>query len=136
VLKFNDLFELDRTDRGDFWEGRTLTANKWAATVYLVIAFGALIIFALTDHHSKLDLFSLMPSERLLLIGLGVVVTAGPPAWFWVEARAFDYWVNKKCKDDDKAEKRFRETFKVNADNEKAFWAAIVAVYAAVLIKW
>jgi hypothetical protein len=33
-------------------------------------------------------------------------------------------------------EKRFRETFKLNADGEKAFWAEIVAVYAAVLLKF
>jgi hypothetical protein len=134
MVLLRDPFEKDGTDRDNFWEGRALKSNNLAARAYLIFALGALALFALFAGETRLA--CLRPWQRLLVIGVGVVVSAGPPAWFWAEARAFDHWVNRKCKDEDVLAKRLRETFKVNADNEKAFWAAIVAVYAAVLLKW
>jgi len=48
-----------------------------------------LIYFALANQSAKLDLFTLTPTQRLRLIGLGVVVSAGLPAWFgWKRARS------------------------------------------------
>ncbi len=129
-----DPFDKNGTERDNFWEGRALATNKLAGLIYLLVALGALIIFALFAGETKL--VCLKPWGRLLVIAVGLFVSAGPPAWFWAEARAFDYWVNTKCKEEDGLAKRLRETFKVKAATEGAFWAAIVAGYGAVLLKW
>jgi hypothetical protein len=127
------LFDVSDSKRNEFWSGRALRANQWASAIYLLIAFGPLIAFAWWHCPAKLDFATLPRIDRLLLLLLGVIVSAGPPAWFWLEARAFDDWANAKS---DATAKQLRETFKLNADGERAFWAAIVAVYAAVLLKF
>ncbi len=103
--------------------------------VYLAIAFWALFTFTQSPFNGAC---------RNLSIAIGIIVSAGPPLYFWLEARAFDWWLNRKFPNVENEEqnernkegqKLFRETYKLNADNLKAFWAGILAVYAAVLWK-
>ena len=157
-------FNIDDTGRDRFWHGRALINNQIAAGIYLAVAFGPLVYLFWCSGTTRLDLWKMGSAYRLGLLALGVIVTSGPPAWFWIEARAFDDWVNRKryraesikaasakaaqneapknvetseyAETPEQEEKRLRETFKLNADSEKAFWAAIVAVYAAVLLKF
>jgi hypothetical protein len=63
--------------------------NVVAALAYVVIALGALLLYAYYGHDTKL--WSYTRCQRILLILIALVVSAGPPAWFWAEARAFDY---------------------------------------------
>ena len=132
----NWLFKTQDSKREKFWEGRALHSNVSAALVYLVVLLAPLVAFAWSG---KPDVSCLSERARILFLSSGLFVSIAPPAWFWLEARAFDDWVRKRVDIHslgDNQEKRLRETFKLNADGERAFWAAIVAVYAAVFLKF
>jgi len=131
------LFGIKDTTKSGFWNGRTLCSNLAAAAIYLSLAYIALSA-AVSSPTGKLEISSLPACRRLLVIAVGFFVAVGPPAWFWVEARAFDDWVRNKVQAglDEAGEKSLRETFNLNTDGEKAVWASIVAVCAALLLKW
>lgn len=123
------LFDVGNTGRDSFWEKRAMTTCAVAAVFYVIVSFGALAYYAGMDMNAA----QFHGRWRLLAIGIGVFVSAGPPLFFWSEARAFDRWLNAKIPDVEK-QKSWRETYKLNADNARAFWAAVLAVYAAVLL--
>jgi hypothetical protein len=131
------IFGTDNTTKSSFWEGRALYLNLVAAAIYLIVA-GVALAHAVSSPTGKLEISSLSPCRRLTVIAVGFFISICPPAWFWIEARAFDDWVHNKVTAGlkDPEEKNLRETFKLNADGEKAFWASIVAVCAALLLKW
>ena len=126
------------TDRGDFWEGCedfAKYAYRLLSISYLLIALVALVVFSGSPFKKIAELGA---CQRSIVIVFGIIVSAGPPLYFWFEARAFDWWLNQKFPGvreptDVEKQKQFRETYKLNADNSKAFWAGILAVYAAVL---
>lgn len=126
------LFDVRDIERDAFWEGRAVTTGLWLGALYVLISIGALLWFASTSYTS---ISELPVSYRRLVILIGTFVSTGPPAYFWLEAKAFDWWLNQKITDVEK-QKRLRETYKLNVENGKAFWAGILAVYAAVLLKW
>jgi hypothetical protein len=123
------LFQPEDTKRDGFWEGRALRVCNWASLIYICWSLLWLIVYSLACTRAT-DMVGL---QRLLATFVGVIVAAGPPAFFWTEAKAFDRWVNKKYPSVDD-QKSWRETYRLNEVNGKAFWAAMVAVYGAVLL--
>ena len=131
------LFDIDSTTRDDFWEGAPLRWSKLLSTIYLIVTLGSLAVFLLCAPigGTPLSIHDQPPCVRLGLLLLSMFVSIAPPAWFWLEARAFDVWVNRKFQNrtDQIA---LRDTYRINADFAKNFWAGIIAVYAAVLLRW
>lgn len=125
------LFEVSKCERNSFWEGRALLTCNLAAGAYVVLNVLMIAVFGW---------FNVTPKEMkggwsgIAVMVSSLFVTAGPPAFFWIEAKAFDKWCNDKFKGDVEAQKGWRETYKLNADNGKAFWAAMVAAYAAAVL--
>ena len=98
--------------------------------MYLLFALVSLFEVALCPGPKKIEFSTMGTSGRVEFLTLSIFVSAAPAAWFWLEARAFDDWVKSKAEIE---QKQLRETFKLNADGERAFWAAIVAVWAALI---
>jgi len=63
-------------------------------------------------------------------------VSVGPHVWLWLESSAFFAWSARKYERDPDRLKEQRERFKLNADGAKAIWAAVIALYAGVLLKF
>jgi hypothetical protein len=127
------IFDLDETKRDDFFEGSALKWSKRASVVYVSVAISSLVAYAIVGSER---VQALPPGLRIACVLVGFFVSAGPPAWLWMEARAFDIWIWKKFPEDPAKQIRYRETYKINCDFGKAFWASIIAVYAAVLLRW
>lgn len=119
--------------RNDFWDGRAGTWSRRASCAYILVALVALIAYVYSDQPEIKDWST---GVKLGTIGLGVFISAGPPAWFWLEARSFDSWVNKHFADNPAKREELRHTYSINADFAKGFWAAVISVYAAVLLKF
>lgn len=129
----NRLFSIENTEREDFWEGSALVWSKRVSSFYLLVTLSSLIAYAV---QGKERIAGLEWYWRVIAILLGFFVSAGPPAWFWLEARAFDLWVRRKHPGDRSKQEPYREVYKINVEFARGFWAAIIAVYAAVLLKW
>ena len=130
------LFDTTDTQRAKFWDGRTGTWSKVASVAYLAVAVVAMVVFlrcAPTETAIALHHFNFW--SRIALLVLGAFISVGPPIWFWIEGRAFDNWVNDKypIRSEQAA---LRDTYRINTDQATKFWAAVVALYAAVLLKW
>lgn len=119
--------------RDDFWKGRAGGWSRGASVVYTLVALVALVVYVYSDQP---EIKEWSPGLKLGAIGLGVFISAGPPAWFWLEARSFDSWVNEHFAADPAKREALRHTYSINADFAKGFWAAVISVYAAVLLKF
>ena len=129
-------FDIDNTQRAQFWDGRTGTWSKIASFVYLGVALTVLIRFLYkTPSSSTIALHTFGFWVRMKLLAVGTFVSVGPPVWFWLEGRAFDVWVNKKHPIRS-GQAALRDTYRINTDQATKFWAAVIALYAAVLLKW
>ena len=122
------LFNVNDINRTGFWEGRAMKTCFWLSLLYVFVTFGTIFVYAIFGIR-----LSCLRSWRLLLaLAIGVFVSAGPPYFYWLEAKAFDRWLILKTDDAD-LQKGWRETYKLNADNGRAFWVAMLAVYSAML---
>jgi hypothetical protein len=52
---------------------------------YALITLGALVVFSLS---SVKNISELHGWWRILALAVGIIVSAGPPAFFWLEAKA------------------------------------------------
>ena len=118
-------------ERENFWSGKAMETCNWASFVYLLVVLIASVLYI----SYGVSAATTVGSGRLVAFLLATLLSVAPPLFFWFEAKAFDVWVNHKFKSLDD-QKSWRETYKLNAENGKATWAAVLlAVTAALLIK-
>ena len=63
----------------------------------------------------------------------GVAIALAYPVWSWWETIAFERWI--RGQEDATIAERERKYFKEMRDHAKTFWAALVAIFAAALLK-
>jgi hypothetical protein len=102
------IFHISDTKRSDFWEGRVLLFSIILSLTYFVLTTGALLTFAFSCLREVKDL---QGGYRGAAVLVGLIAVAGPPAWFWYEARAYDDWVNRKENLSETQKERYRETY-------------------------
>jgi hypothetical protein len=83
-----------------------------------------------------LELRELPRACRVVVVAYGILVTASMPYFYWREWRSFEKWAKRKYRDNDLSLKDARDEFKTNAEYARAFWAATIVVYAAMLLAW
>jgi hypothetical protein len=71
----------------------------------------------------------LSKAERIIL---GIPIALAHPAWSWFETRALEKWIRTKTKAQRDAERAY---FKLMTEHARLFWAALLTVYGALLIK-
>src|SRR5437016_1220774 len=79
------LFDLDDTKRPDFFAARTLRIANAAAFGYVAVAVASLLAAAAVNP----VIFKSDWRLRVMAALAGLLLTCGPPLWFWMEARAF-----------------------------------------------
>jgi len=124
-------FDVHR-ERESFWSPPVGPRCGRASKLYLLIAVGGAVAFALFGPTELKCVESRL--ARVLIVLTGFIVSAGPPLFYWAEARGFERWVNATIPKD--AQQGHREQYKMNAEHAKAFWASILAVYGALLLAW
>jgi hypothetical protein len=137
------LFEPDNMQKSGFWEGTAMKTGWWGALLYAIVAVGAPVVFAVSGVNplKLLNVAELMNPARwqlALAVFTATIVSAGPPAFFWFEAKAFNVWLNRKFHDAEDEEQKqsrelWKETYKLNVENGKDFWKAVLAVYAGII---
>ena len=121
-------------NRNRFWDDGVQTRNVILAVIYAGVTLVPLVILA---WHGPFDwMTDLSEWQRLGLLALGLVVSCGPPVWYWHEANNFHTWVHHKYGDQPSEFARHSEYFRIQVDYGKTFWASILAVYAAALFKF
>jgi len=128
------LFDVDDTNRRDWWIGRTGKADYLASLVYLLGVILPLVWFVADQ--KVCPALTKGGSRRVAVLAYGAIVSVGPHVWLWLESSAFFAWSARKYERDPDRLKEQRERFKLNADGAKAIWAAVIALYAGVLLKF
>ncbi len=131
------LFDMGNRHRPHWWSGRTGRVDNLAAGIYLVCSLGPLLWFAgNVKSGSGVCPWLTNPTwTRVGVVAYGALVSVAPHVWLWLEASAFFAWSAERYADHPDELKEQRERFKLNADGAKAIWVAIIALYAAVLLK-
>jgi len=130
------LFDTTDVARSDWWTGRTGTADVLAAIAYLFGSILPLLWFAYVVERSKCAWLTEPGLRRVAVFAYGALVALAPHIWLWLEASAFFEWSAAKYIGEEAVRREQRERFKLNVDGAKALWAAIIALYAAVLLKF
>lgn len=118
-------------DRNEFWECGVQTLSLALAAGYLLLTAAALLFFMFL-HSNYLSGWKL----KLIQLIFAFMISCGPPAYYWLLSREFDNWVHHKFTSDKVRFDREVDAFKVQAEGGRAFWAGVLAVCGAVLLKF
>ena len=126
--------------RPEFWDRTALRFSRLMAILYLLITVVPLLMLAGSDVQE----FSRLPTGiRVGLVLVGLVVTIGPPLYYWLEARAFYQWIDCNYSSSrsnftliTNSPQKAIDRYEMNSNHAKALWAGVLAVYAAALIQF
>ena len=113
-----------------FWSDPSRRSDWLTLTVpYVFLLFG--LLYLAFEWNGRFA--ALSPLVRVLLLAFAVAYSLIPTLYWWNQSWQFEEWIADT--DLDPVQKEFeKERFKTNREIARAFWAAIIAVFAAYLI--
>jgi hypothetical protein len=109
--------------------GTRLGWDRFAGVVYFLAVTASLFWYASRDATAR---NAVSDTSR---VWVALLVTLAPPAWFFLEARSLEAWLQIHNAAPAAAELE-RSYFQRMTEHARNLWAALVAVYAALLISF
>jgi hypothetical protein len=137
---------LANVNLNEFWNKDVWTKIRlkiWNLSNALAGLYAILVLIPLGAYVIKPDLVNVRSEYSVIRLGLvfyTLIIVCGPPIYYWGLCSSFNRWLYSDRVIDPNLKpslERQRQVanFKVHVDRGRAVWSAVLAVYAALLLK-
>lgn len=116
--------------KSQFWSKTNFSVSIILSAGYIALIYIAIDYFL--NHYSRTNGSLKKPDAFVILLGL--ILTTLPTLYWWVMSRSFERWYHSTTLT--KEQKDFeRKWIDMNRDFARSFWATIVIIFGALLLK-